>query len=179
MFNWLSTMLDRIFAVIFAITLMQCPLFMEQYSIRLSGHVNEVTYQVKEMEKVARGSGKTLDQYIEKFSTSHDGDFSQQGKLMEAMVSRRERLANALSAIMHANVFTRPFIFLFKSDWDIVHATANNYQIGLSLSLESAIYAFIGLVLGYYTYQFLSLFFSRVFQGLKRAYKREISSQPK
>jgi len=176
MFDWFCKMLDRIFAVIFALILMQFPMFMEQYSTRLSGHVSELTYQVKQIEEIAKGSGKNLDQFIQKFISSKDDDFSKQGSLMGAMVTRKDKLSSSLAAIVNANVITRPFIFLFRNDWDIVHSTADTYQVGLSISLESAVYAFFGMLLGYYIYQLLSLFFTRASEGFRRAKKREEAS---
>lgn len=179
MLDWLCKIFDRIFIVVFAIILMQFPLFLEQYSIRLSGHVNELAYQVKQVQETAKGSGKNLQQFIEKFTSSKDSDFVKQGKLIQNMVSRKDKLTSSLNALMNANVITRPFIFLFRSDWDIVGATADSYQIGLSLSLESIVYGIVGVLLGYIIYQGLASFFTRFSEGLRRAKKREEASQTK
>lgn len=177
MVEWLSKMLDRIFSVFFAIILLQFPLFMEQYTTRLSGHVNELNYQISQIEDIAKGSGKTLDQFIQKFISSKDTDFSKQGKLMNSMVGRRDSLSSSLTSMINANFITRPFVFLFRSDWDIVHSTASSYQLGLSFSFESAVYALVGVFIGYYIYQFLSVFFGRVSEGLKRARNKEKTSK--
>lgn len=179
MCDWTCKMIDRVFAVIFAILFMQFPLFMEQYTIRLSGHVKELAYQVKEIEKVAHESGKSLDQFIQKFIDSNDIDFSKQGGLMEAMVIRMDRLSDSLAAILNANVFTRPFIFLWNSEWDIVQATAKSYKLGISITLESVVYAFIGVVIGYYIYQLTSVISARISEGFRRARRKEESSDKK
>lgn len=173
MVDWFCKMLDRIFAVIFAIILMQFPMFMEQYSIRLSGHVNELDYQVRQIERTAKASGKDLQKYIEKFTSSKDADFAKQGKLIQEMVIRKEKLSNALYVILDANVITRPFVFLFRCDWEIVRATASSYQIGLAITLESIVYGIVGIMLGYIIYQALANFCSRFSEGIRRARKRE------
>ncbi|MEM1283188.1 MAG: DUF2937 family protein [Chlamydiota bacterium] len=179
MIDWFCKMIDRIFVVVFAIFLMQFPMFMEQYVTRLSGHVDELIYQVKQVEEIAKGSGKALPQFIEKFTTSEDEDFEKQGKLIHEMVQRKNKLASSLSAMVNANVISRPFIFLFRSDWEIAGATAESYQIGLSVSLESIVYGIVGVLLGYIVFQGLATFFSRFAEGLRRAKKREEASKAK
>lgn len=173
MWNWLSTMTDRIFAVLGAILLMQFPLFMEQYSTRLSGHVAELSYQVHKMEEIARESGKSLQQYIAKFEESKDKDFSSQGGLMAAMVTRKETLSHSLYSIRNSNLIFRPFVFLYQSDWEILSPTFTHYQVGLSISIESVIYAIIGVILGFYLYQLLHTFYLRIKEGFKRAQAKE------
>lgn len=179
MVHWMSTVLDRICAFIGAIILMQLPMFIDQYSMRLSGHVEELNYQVNKMEYYASLSKKTLEQYIRKFILSKDADFSAQGKIMEEMRNREKKLTDSLLSLKQGNLLTRPFIFLFQSDWGIVDATFQYYQMGISFSFESIIYAIIGILLGYYLYKILSAFFIRVYRGLIRARrKEEIESPP-
>lgn len=173
MFQWMSSVLDRICAVIGAIILMQLPMFIDQYSLRLSGHVEELNYQVNKMEYYASLSKKTLEQYIRKFILSKDADFSAQGKIMEEMRVREKKLTDSLLSLKQGNLLTRPFIFLFQSDWAIVDSTFQFYQMGISFSFESIIYAIIGVLLGYYLYRALSAFFVRVYRGLIRAKRKD------
>lgn len=173
MSEWTSKIVDRIFCLLFALLFLQFPLFMEQYTTRLSGHVDELHFQVGKIEKVAKASNKSLHQYIEKFLESKESDFSKQGSLMKEMVERKAYLANALESMHSANPLTRPFIFLFKSDWEIVQNSLASYQPGLAITFESAIYGVVGLFIGYYFYLLLSSFASRIYEGFRRAKMRE------
>lgn len=171
--TWISNMLDRIFAVLAAILFMQMPMFIEQYSTRLAGHVDELNYQTQALELLATKSNKSMNAYVEKFIKSTDVDFSNQGKFILDLEKRKEKLKHTLTSLTQANLFTRPFIFLFNSDWSIVHATCHNYQIGISFTLESIIYALVGVFVGYYLYRLLSSFGRRVANGFRRAKNRE------
>lgn len=173
MLSWISNMLDRICAVLAAILFMQMPMFVDQYSLRLSGHVDELTYQTQAIQQLAIKSNKSLSAYMDKFIRSTDIDFSSQGKFMLELEKRKEKLKHSLTALTQANLFTRPFIFLFNSDWGIVRATCDNYQIGISFTLESIFYALIGVFVGYYFYRLLSSFGRRVVNGFRRAKNRD------
>jgi hypothetical protein len=65
--------------VIGAFVASQIPEFIQQYTQRLAGHVNELYRLLNQMRQVASYSNKTLDQYIQKFITSSDPDFARQG----------------------------------------------------------------------------------------------------
>ncbi len=175
MLSWISHMLDRIFAVIVALILMQFPLFIDQYMIKLSGNVDELNYQMQKIEQVAQKTKKTPDAYIQKFLQNDDPDFSEQGKFLLAMQERTENLSQALQSLRESGPFTRPFIFMVKSDHRIVRSTYHTYQPGISFSIESIFYGFIGILLGYYIYRLISYFFERVINGLHRAKKNEIT----
>lgn len=173
MLSWISNMLDRICAVLVAILFMQMPMFIDQYSIRLSGHVDELNYQTQAIQQLAIKSNKSMNAYVEKFIRSTDIDFSNQGKFILDLEKRKEKLKHSLTSLTQANLFTRPFIFLFNSDWTIVHATCINYQVGISFTLESIIYALIGVFVGYYLYKLFSSFGRRIVNGFRRAKNRE------
>ncbi|MEC7839547.1 MAG: DUF2937 family protein [Chlamydiota bacterium] len=174
--SWFSAMLDRIFAVLGAIILMQFPMFVDQYTMRLSGHVEELQYQVQQIRTTANKTHKELETYIQKFIDSRDSDFSDQGKVMKAMVKRTSNLAHSLEQLDHSNVVTRPFYFLFYGDWNIIRSTYSSYQLGISISFESCFYALAGVLLGFQFYQFVSSLLSKIANGLKRARQKELKS---
>lgn len=173
MLDWLSKIMDHLCTAVGALIFVQFPMFFEQYLTRLSGHVNELHYQVKHMTETAKQFGKTLPQYIEIFLTSSNPIVVKQGGLMEELVHRSDKLSDAYASIYHANPFTRPFVFLYHSDWEIVRATASSYHFGFTLTFESIIYALVGMLIGYYLYKVLSIFFRKVSSGFNRARKKE------
>ena len=168
--EWLPKIIDRICAVVGALLFMQFPLFAQQYSQRLSGHLEELRYQVGLMNGIAVQSGKTLQEFILKFAHNSDIDVGRQGELMEMMVTRLGNLNQALYSLNHSTVFTKPFTFIYYSDWEIFKSTMASYKLGIPISIEGLVYGMIGIFVGYFTFSALSALFTRV--------KRFVQVQP-
>lgn len=128
---------------------MQIPLVIQQYVQNLTGREAELRIQVDAMRRMAESSGKSLTQFIQKFLSSTDTDFASQGRLMENMVDRWHYLTESFLALQNSSVFTRPFVFFLHADFDIFKSTLKNHSLGFPLSLEGAVYALIGLAVGY------------------------------
>lgn len=146
--NWIVAMLDRIFAVAGALLLSQLPTFMQQYGQQLAGHVNELKLQLDRMTKRASHSGKSLDQYIQKFVQNSDGDIQHQGQLMQDMVVRYQDLSEASLALNNASVFSKPFVFVKYLYSDIVASTFQLFTPGFAFSVEGLVYALLGILFG-------------------------------
>jgi len=156
MLQWISGLLDRIFAVVGALLCAQTPMFIQQYIHQLSGHVYELKYQLNTIEQTASSRGKTLPQYIQKFIDSSDYDFFSQGQIMQGMIERTNSLSQAFQEITSASVFSKPFVFIRHLDWDIVKDTYTHFQIGIPLTFEGLIYSLAGICIGYAIFQVLS-----------------------
>ncbi len=166
--RWIDKMIDRIFVVLGALILMQMPLFMLQYHLSLQGHIKELEYQIDKMKDIADSRGKTLQEWIQKFIVSSDPDFSQQGKLMQEMITRQSDLSTAMQTWQKASVFQRPFVFLHHYQNDIVQETWKLFQLGIPINLEGLSYGLIGIFLGYMLYCTLSLTFRLLFGLFRR-----------
>lgn len=162
-FPSLGTVIDRLCIVAGAFLGSQIPQFMQQYASRLSGHVAELQLLIDQLRKVAAHSNKSLEEYIQKFLSSSDGDFAYQGKFMQGMVVRWEELNNALTHLAQSSAWTRPLVFVKDLQSDIAHSTLTSFQPGINLSLEGLCYAGIGCLLGWAFYQLIS-------KGFKFAY---------
>jgi hypothetical protein len=149
MIRLISKLLDRAFVVVGALVLSQTPLFMQQYTQQLSGHVSELHLQIDAMRRVASHSNKSLEQYIQKFLNSTDDDFRGQGEIMRGVMERWAYLNDGLQAFQTAKVWERPYIFVKYFSWEIGTAAYHNYRIGIAFTLESLIYALAGMILGY------------------------------
>lgn len=168
--RWISGLIDRILAVIGALAFSQIPLFMLQYHQRLSGHVSELKLQVEIMRQAALQTGKTLDQYTQKFLESSDPDFMHQGDIIHAMISRWQNLSDSMIALHNATPLSRPFVFLSHINLDVVDDTFKSFQMGIPLTIEGLIYALIGLCFGFLTYYLISRLFLSIalfFRGSK------------
>lgn len=154
-FRLFNYFVDRLCVVIGAFAGSQVPAFMQQYTQRLIGRVDELNLLMKNLQQLAFFSNKSLSAYIEKFLSNADPDFVQQGLFMQEIVTRWQHLNQALNHLQTATIWQRPFIFLQNIQNDIANSTFNSYQPGFSLTTESAIYALIGICIGVSAYQLL------------------------
>jgi hypothetical protein len=166
--SFFDGILDRILSVTGAVALSQIPEFIQQYIQRLGGHVDEAQHQVELIKETAQSSGHTLKTYIEIFITHADPDMAHQGQLIQRTIERAGELAEALQAIKDASVLTKPFVFLAKIKYPIARATLGDFQPAVPITLESLIYAFIGLFLGLAFYQFVLKLPIRVIKRKKK-----------
>lgn len=143
---------DRVFAVIGALILSQAPLFFQNYIQRLSGHVDELSFQIQAMQQIAEKNGKSLVEYIQKFVGHIDPDFAAQGELLQEMLKRHGELKQTLIGMQEASLFARPFYFAQHMQKEIVQATFKDFSFGLSWSLEGLVYALVGIFLGLFVY---------------------------
>lgn len=152
MFKVLDGLIDRIFAALGALVFAQVPSFFNAYNQRLGGHLSELQLQIASMQKAAQISGKGLQEYIQKFVAYNDVDVASQGGIMNGMLERFSQLTDAHQSLIHASPFTRPFFFVRHLQFDIAQKTLDDFQISLSFTLESGIYALIGMGAGYFLY---------------------------
>ncbi|MDB6080905.1 MAG: hypothetical protein JWO53_177 [Chlamydiia bacterium] len=139
-------MADRIFTILTVLLFCQFPLFIQQYEIRLSGHVLESAKLIQELEKNASSTHKTLPQYIQKFLNNTDPDFQNEGKLLQRILIRYQTLRLSLEALQQATLFTKPFVFIRHLQIDIFTESIASFTPGLSITLESCIYGLVGLL---------------------------------
>lgn len=160
--------IDRLFAAAGAIAFTQIPLFYQQYVQRLSGHLAELELQTTLLRQTAARSGKSLEAYIDKFLGSSDTDFSAQGQFMQGIFQRLTELQNSYQALINAPDWVHPMYLLRYGDPDIARATLSHFEPGLSFSVESAVYALLGLAVG------LGIF--RMIKGCLSIFKRDHSA---
>ncbi|MDR3625175.1 MAG: DUF2937 family protein [Chlamydiales bacterium] len=154
-------MCDRLFSLVGALLFMQIPQFMQQYTYLLQGHVSELHIQVKQIEQVAKVSHKSLGEYIQKFVSSNDIDFSSQGVLLQKLVERMQEMTSSLKSLQEASIWAKPFIFFKQIDLGIFNETLAAFRLGVYLSLESLVYMLVGLCFGYFFYTGLSRIFRK------------------
>ncbi len=141
-------LIDRTFAAAGGLLFLQAPAYMQQYTLRLSGHLAELKLQIDTMRQAAQLSGKTLPQFIQKFLSSGDSDFARQGDLMQGMLDRYYDMQNASIALQSTTVYDKPFVFLSHLNWDIAKDALHSFHFEISLTFEALVYAIIGIGLG-------------------------------
>lgn len=147
--GWVLGICDRILAVLGAFAFSQIPLFYQQYTQRLAGHVAESEHQVGQLKQAAVQAGKTLPMYIDKFLSQSDVDFVLQGRLMQATIERLATLREAYEKLAEAAPWWRPYYFIKYSQIDVAQATLHDFTPGVSLSFETGLYAIFGMSVGY------------------------------
>ncbi len=171
MWGFVSKTIDRLFAVGGAFAFCQLPLLMQQYSVMLSGHLAESRRQINMMQHAASLTNKTLQEYIAKFLGQQDLDFVHQGQIMQTMQARYEELNNAYAALHQSTVWSKPFVFVKTIDSTVFWDTAADFAPGLTLTLESLIYALAGLLFGVLLFRGISSVIKAFFGIFKRAPK--------
>lgn len=156
---WFLTILDRIFAVIGALLFSQVPQLFHQYLLILSGHVSELNHQVHLMEQTALLTKKNLPEFIDKFLASSDFDFMAQGKAMKTILDRWQGLTEALQGLSQASPLTRPFVFIKHFNWQLSMETLQQFQFGVSFTIEAILYGCLGVLAGFIFFRFITLFF--------------------
>lgn len=149
MLRFTISMIDRLCAVAGAFFFSQIPLFMNYYTHQLIGHVAELQWQVSTMRHSASLVGKSLDQYVQKFRTHNDPDFSLQGNMMQQVLDRWNHFSEGLQSLQHATIWEKPFFFVKILDWNIAKSTFAAYEPGVPTSLEGGIYTLAGLLFGF------------------------------
>lgn len=147
--HWLNELLDRIFVVAGAFLFSQAPVYFQQYTQRLGGHVGELQRQISVLQSNAVLSGKTLDQYVSKFLGSPDPDFSLQGKAMQLMLDRYVNLTQAYQSLLQATPIHKPVVFVQHFQPDIAKLALSDFSFGLQFTTEALAYALLGIVCGY------------------------------
>jgi hypothetical protein len=149
-------LLDRALCVVGAVIFSQVPEFMQQYLQRLGGHLDEARRQLQQFQETAAQSGLTLDRLIGRTSANADPAVARLGEVMTAAVARVDTLESAQSALQHASLWTRPFVFLRHLDPAIAHATAAIFKPAVPTTIEGLVYALLGMLvlLGIYHFGF-------------------------
>jgi hypothetical protein len=142
----ITTVFDRVCTVLCVFLFCQIPLLMQQYEMRLSGHVAELEYFLNGLQNNAAQSHKTLSEYINKFLRQEDVDFSNQGRFLQETVQRERLLRSVLEQLQRASTVEKPFVFLKNLQMEVFDQTLSGFTFGLNLTLETLAYAIIGLL---------------------------------
>ncbi len=155
---WITRKLDTLVAAAFAGTagasVSQLEEFVQQYLQRIGGH---------------------LDEAQRNYQTILDGeryrDMAQQTReiLLGDAAARVHEIQSAYNAISEAGFMGKPVAFLAHMDQTIALRTIENFTPALPITVESLIYAGIGLVLGFVVYELIKLPFSLLFRGDRKS----------
>ena len=142
----IDTLLDRIFSVVGAIALSQIPELIGRYYDALGGVLLEANRNLDAFRAQARLVGKSLEDMIQIQLGNADPVIQGAGKALQQAVDRYETYQQAYDALGDASIFTRPFTFLYYVDWELFNTLT--FKIGVPLTVEGIVYAFLGILIG-------------------------------
>lgn len=157
-----DTLIDRVLCVVGAVLFSQAPEFMQQYLQRLGGHLDEARRHLGQFHRAAQKTGVTLDDLISKTASNADPSVAKLSGVMTESVTRVENLQAAHDALIGANLWERPFVFLRYLEADIVRGTWRAFQPAVPTTYEGLAYALAGMLVLLAIYHF----------GLKRPFVR-------
>lgn len=151
------SLVDRFCVVVGAFIGSQIPTFMQQYTQRLAGHVDELQHLLHQIGQMASQSGKSLEQYVQKFLSNSDPEFVQHGNFIQNIFSRWEELQQSLFSLTNSPMWLKPYTFFMGLQYDIAHSTLDFFQPGFNLGMEGMCYAGIGGLVGWALYHIVSI----------------------
>jgi hypothetical protein len=152
----------------FGATLSQGPEFVQQYSQRLGGRIDELRGFVERFDRDASSSGLSRLDALAEYQTNPSAFVTARGKDAADTILRFQQYSAHRDALREAGPFGRLFVFARHADSDITAATAADYQPAVPVTLEGLGHAGAGFAIG----AFLTGMVARLFR--KRRERRII-----
>jgi len=138
MLKFFASLVDRCIFTLAFITGVQFPEFIQQYSQRLSGHLNEALQQLTQFQLIAdRHFEGNLVEMIDKYSLNSEPSISETGSLIVDTVDRVNSLQTQLVSLEQADYFKRLYAFMTEYDLPMAQATLEQYQLAVPLDFMS------------------------------------------
>lgn len=131
--------------------LSQGPEFVQQYSQRLGGRVDELRGFVERFDADASAAGLSRVQALGEYQTQGSRFVSARGQDAADTILRFERYDSHRAALRDAGSFGRLWVFARGADGDVVRATAEDFQPAIPVTVEGVAHAgagFLGGMLG-------------------------------
>ncbi|WP_441004000.1 DUF2937 family protein [Pseudocolwellia agarivorans] len=140
MLKILSTLFDRCLFTLTFILGLQLPEFIQQYSQRLSGHLNEALLQLGDYQEIAdRHFDGNLKLMVDKYLTNSEPSINETAHVISKVTERVTDLQNHLTNLQDAEYINRVFYFITEFDESMAQATIQQYQLAIPLSLPALV----------------------------------------
>lgn len=161
--KWIRLLLVLMWAAAFT----QGPAFIVQYEDHLSGHVEELNYQLQLLKEMT--GSDDLSTYSDKMQGQEQKELQAQGAFVQRLLERRSRLKEALETVSTASPWSMPFVFLFHLDRAITQETLSSFTYTVPATWESLIYGLLGAFVGYGIFKLIG----SILRGLRNLFRRE------
>jgi hypothetical protein len=129
-------------------TASQFPAFYQQYLQRLGGRADQARAQAERVQEAALSLGLSPEQYMQSLQTSAEAAARREAEVVAASLADAQSLTAAFERLAEAEPAMRPALFASHFDPSIAAATAESFQPALPLSVETLVYASLGMLLG-------------------------------
>ncbi|ROH91005.1 DUF2937 family protein [Stagnimonas aquatica] len=143
----LAGLLDRILAVVLAITAAQAPIYYAQYLQVLSGVRLEAEARYLELQREAQQLHMSVEAFVTRHEANADPAFQASGRIHRSTLSRYRQYDAAWQALSSASADQKP-ARLWRHFDPRIHA-AVRFTPGLPLNREGLVWAGIGLLLAW------------------------------
>ena len=138
----------------------QGPAFILQYMNHLSGHIQEINYQLNILKSMFEE--EDLLALSIKLKESHEYYGMKQGDYIQVFIQRKAKFDASQNSLRHASIWTAPFYLLRYLDISIAEETVTDFNFGIPLTFDGGMYALFG-----------ALFGNLIWAALVRVFKKE------
>ncbi len=143
-FSWLFILFERIFGFCMGLLFSQIPTLLDQYQGLLAGALFEAKRTIKQFGRGILEKTTDPDDLIQKFLDNTDPDIQETGKALIALLDRKNEYELASQALFNAEVWEKPFMFLYYLDVELLQELT--FQAALPLRWEAFFYAIFGVL---------------------------------
>ncbi len=130
-----------LFALVFGATGSQFPEYVQQYTQRLGGAVDELRNFVEQFDRDATSAGLTRDEALKEYEKPDSVFLDKRGESVVQTIRRYERLFAQKLVIDKSGPVGRVVAFLEKVDSDIAHKTFDDFEPAVPLTMEGGLFA--------------------------------------
>lgn len=155
-FRVLQTVIDRVLFTLSFIVGAQLPEFIQQYSQRLSGHLNEASLQLQQFELIAEQWHQgNLTALITLYQQNPLPAIQETANVIINLQNRIDAYQNALINLEHNNLLQKISYFFTQMDSDIAQATYSQYILTIPLSVDTLITGGVFALVASFSYRLL------------------------
>ncbi len=118
----------------------QLPEFIQQYSQRLSGHLNEAQHHLTQFQVIADVQfNGDLSELINRYQQNSDPAIIQTGQLVNNLTVRIDELAVAFSQLQQESYWQRIVYFVQEMNIEMAQATAQQFVLAIPLTFNALV----------------------------------------
>lgn len=134
-------------ALLFGATGSQLPEYVQQYSQRLGGAVDELKSFVAQFDKDAQAAGLSRDAALSEYSAKNSEFLGRRGDTVAETIHRYERLKAQKAELDGASSVGRVLKFMISPQSDVAGRAWQDFRPAVPLTFEGGIFAFLGVLL--------------------------------
>ena len=138
MFKVINIIIDRCFFTLSFIVGVQLPEFINQYTQRLSGHLNEASLQLTKFQRLADQHYQgDLILLVKRYQANSDPVIVETATIIEQLLLRIEMLEHQLAMLIENNYFDKLQYFFINLEPSLAKATAQQFTLAIPLEINA------------------------------------------